>query len=98
MGQASEVEFAVTIADAWQDVGLGRLLLSELIALASARGVAALVGEALSESPSLLGSLASRRAPTRRTRAQRYCVCSSNAPTARSGTQVITGDALNLLA
>jgi len=53
-GQAPEVEFAVTIADAWQNVGLGRLLLGELIALASARGVAALVGEALSENIRML--------------------------------------------
>ena len=53
-GQAPELEFAVTIADAWQDVGLGRLLLGELIALARARIVAALVGEALSDNTRMI--------------------------------------------
>ena len=52
--QAPELEFAVTIADDWQDVGLGRLLLGELIALASARGVAALTGEVLSDNTRMI--------------------------------------------
>lgn len=53
-GEAPELEFAVTIADAWQQAGLGRLLLCELINQARARGAGALVGEALSENVRML--------------------------------------------
>lgn len=52
--EAPELEFAVTIADAWQQAGLGRLLLGELINEARARGAGALVGEALSENLRML--------------------------------------------
>ena len=38
----STAEFAVVVEDAWQGVGLGRQLLTELIGLARARGVATL--------------------------------------------------------
>ena len=51
---AKAVEFAVTIADAWQGAGLGRLLLTELIALARQRGVGVIQGEALSENTRML--------------------------------------------
>jgi len=51
---AVAVEFAVTIADAWQGAGLGRLLLTELIALASQLGVGVIQGEALSENTRML--------------------------------------------
>lgn len=53
-GEAPELEFAVTIADAWQQAGLGRLLLCELINQARARGAGALIGEALSENVRML--------------------------------------------
>ena len=51
---ATAVEFAVTVADAWQGAGLGRLLLTELIALARQRGVGVIQGEALSENTRML--------------------------------------------
>ena len=38
----STAEFAVVVEDAWQGVGLGRQLLTELIALARSRGVTTL--------------------------------------------------------
>jgi GNAT superfamily N-acetyltransferase len=82
-------------------VGLGRLLLGELIALASARGVAALTGEALSDNTrmiELVRQLGFTVRPDPWTRAQRCRNFSSNAPATRSGTLVITGNALDLLA
>jgi RimJ/RimL family protein N-acetyltransferase len=39
----STAEFAVVVEDAWQGVGLGRQLLTELIGLARSRGVTTLV-------------------------------------------------------
>ena len=39
----STAEFAVVVEDAWQNIGLGRQLLGELIELARARGVTTLV-------------------------------------------------------
>ena len=41
-GDPSTAEFAVVVEDAWQGVGLGRQLLSELIELARSRGVVTL--------------------------------------------------------
>ena len=38
----STAEFAILVDDAWQGMGLGRQLLTELVELASARGVATL--------------------------------------------------------
>lgn len=48
------VEFAVTIADAWQSVGLGTLLLRELIALARQHRVALITGQVLSDNAAML--------------------------------------------
>lgn len=48
-GQASDAEFALVIADAWQGHGLGTALLERLIDVARERGVRRLVGTTLSD-------------------------------------------------
>lgn len=40
-------EFAVTVADAWQGCGIGKLLLTRLVEIARERGLRRLVGETL---------------------------------------------------
>jgi len=44
---SGEAEFAIAVADDWQGVGLGRALMSRLIAHAKRRGVTHLVGDVL---------------------------------------------------
>jgi ribosomal protein S18 acetylase RimI-like enzyme len=50
-------EFAVVVEDAWQGVGLGRQLLTELIALAEARGVRTLTATVQADNDRMLGLL-----------------------------------------
>jgi acetyltransferase len=51
---ASAVEFAVTVADAWQRCGIGRLLLTRLIELARDAGVARIIGEVLATNTAMI--------------------------------------------
>jgi acetyltransferase len=43
----NRAEFAVTVADAWQGCGVGRMLLARLVEIARERGLQRLVGETL---------------------------------------------------
>jgi acetyltransferase len=47
-------EFAMTVADAWQGCGIGRLLLERLIGLARERAIRALVGDVLATNEPML--------------------------------------------
>jgi acetyltransferase len=47
-------EFAIVVADAWQRRGLGRLLLSRLIAVARSRGMKQMLGHVLAGNPPML--------------------------------------------
>jgi RimJ/RimL family protein N-acetyltransferase len=48
-------EFAIVVEDAWQGVGLGRQLLTELIALAAARGVRTLTATVQPDNDRVIG-------------------------------------------
>jgi GNAT superfamily N-acetyltransferase len=48
-------EFAILVEDAWQGAGLGRQLLTELVALASARGVATLTATVQRDNDRVIG-------------------------------------------
>lgn len=48
-------EFAIVVAEAWQGCGLGKHLLLQLIAIARARGIKVMVGQALAANPQMLG-------------------------------------------
>ena len=50
-------EFALTVADAWQGIGLGPRLMRELIAAARAAGLKRLTGEVLASNTAMLGLL-----------------------------------------
>jgi ribosomal protein S18 acetylase RimI-like enzyme len=50
-------EFAVVVEDDWQGVGLGRQLLTELMALATARGVRTLTATVQADNDRMLGLL-----------------------------------------
>ena len=54
-GEPDAAEFAIAIADAWQDRGLGRLLLEELIGAARANGIARLYGDVFASNERMLG-------------------------------------------
>ena len=51
---SDEAEFAIVLSDDWQGRGLGRVLLSSLIAEARQRGVRRLVGTTMSENNGML--------------------------------------------
>jgi acetyltransferase len=51
---ASQAEFAVSVAEAWQGRGLARLLLSKLVCRAAGAGVRRLVGETLAGNEKML--------------------------------------------
>ena len=48
-------EFAIVVAEAWQGRGLGRHLMLQLIAIARARGLKTMVGQALAANTQMLG-------------------------------------------
>jgi GNAT superfamily N-acetyltransferase len=50
-----EAEFAIAITDAWQDRGLGRILLGELCDAARANGIERLSGDVFAENGRMLG-------------------------------------------
>ncbi|HVP01433.1 MAG TPA: GNAT family N-acetyltransferase [Solirubrobacteraceae bacterium] len=49
-----EAEFAVTVTDAWQGRGVGRVLMNELLDAARANGIARLSGDVLAENEAML--------------------------------------------
>lgn len=51
---APQAEVALTIADAWQGCGLGRLLLGQAMVLAAERGVRRMVGDTLATNEPML--------------------------------------------
>jgi RimJ/RimL family protein N-acetyltransferase len=53
-GARGEAEFAIVLADDWQGRGLGRKLLTSLLAAAKSQGVRRLVGTALSSNEGML--------------------------------------------
>ena len=53
-----EAEFAAMVEDGWQSKGVGRLLLSELAAVARSRGIGLFTGSVLGENRRALGALA----------------------------------------
>jgi GNAT superfamily N-acetyltransferase len=53
-GVPGDAEFAIVLADDWQGRGLGRKLLTNLLAAAKSRGVKRLVGTALSSNGGML--------------------------------------------
>jgi GNAT superfamily N-acetyltransferase len=57
-GNDGEVEFAVLVEDGWQARGVGRLLLTELAAVARSRGIGLFTGSVLGENRRALGALA----------------------------------------
>ena len=57
-GNRGEAEFAVVVEDGWQSRGAGRLLLTELAALASSRGIRLFTGSVLGENRRALGAIA----------------------------------------
>ncbi len=57
-GKEGEAEFAVVVEDGWQSRGAGRLLLTELAALARSRGIRLFTGSVLGENRRALGALA----------------------------------------
>ena len=54
LADGATAEFAMTVADAWQGCGIGRLLLERLIGLARERGLRALVGDILATNEPML--------------------------------------------
>ena len=54
-GDPTTAEFAVVVEDAWQGLGLGRQLLTELIELAAARGVATLTATVQRDNDRVIG-------------------------------------------
>ena len=48
-------EFAILVEDAWQGMGLGRQLLTELVALAAARGIATLTATVQRDNERVIG-------------------------------------------
>ena len=50
----SAAEFAVSVAEAWQDKGLAKLMLGKLVCRASAEGVERIVGETLAGNARML--------------------------------------------
>ncbi len=50
-----EADFAVTITDAWQGRGLGRVLMEELVAAARANGLRRLSADILAENEPMIG-------------------------------------------
>lgn len=53
-GEGDAAEFAITVVDGWQGVGLGRLLLQTLLVSAAEYGVERLVGHVLPENEAAL--------------------------------------------
>ncbi len=53
--RAGEAEFAVTVADAWQGVGLGWALLQRLLSHARRRGITRLVGDVVHANLPMIG-------------------------------------------
>ena len=53
-GGVDRVEFAVTIADAWQNAGLGGVLLAQILDIARERGIARVEGEVLADNDRML--------------------------------------------
>jgi GNAT superfamily N-acetyltransferase len=51
----STAEFAILVEDAWQGLGLGRQLLTELVALAAGRGVATLTATVQRDNDRVIG-------------------------------------------
>jgi acetyltransferase len=49
-----QAEFAVTVADAWQGCGVGRMLLTRLVEIARERGLQRLVGETLATNQAMI--------------------------------------------
>jgi acetyltransferase len=47
-------EFAVTVADAWQGFGLGKVLMHDLLSAARARGITRIEGHVLAENTQML--------------------------------------------
>jgi GNAT superfamily N-acetyltransferase len=54
-GDAATAEFAIVVEDAWQGMGLGRQLLTELIALAATRGVTTLTATVQRDNDRVIG-------------------------------------------
>ena len=54
-GEPTTAEFAILVEDAWQGVGLGRQLLSELLDLAAARGVRSLTATVQPDNDRVIG-------------------------------------------
>ena len=54
-GEPDAAEFAIAIADDWQDRGLGRMLLGELIDAARANGIARFYGDVFANNERMLG-------------------------------------------
>jgi len=54
-GDPTTAEFAILVEDAWQGVGLGRQLLSELLVLAAARGVRSLTATVQPDNDRVIG-------------------------------------------
>jgi GNAT superfamily N-acetyltransferase len=57
-GNKGEAEFAAIVEDGWQSRGVGKLLLSELAAVARSRGIGLFTGSVLGENRRALGALA----------------------------------------
>jgi GNAT superfamily N-acetyltransferase len=57
-GNEGETEFAAIVEDGWQSRGVGKLLLSELAAMARNRGIGLFTGSVLGENRRALGALA----------------------------------------
>jgi len=60
-----EAEFAIAVADDWQSLGLGRLLIARLAAHAKQQGLKALVGDVLPENRRMLVLMRGLGAETR---------------------------------
>ena len=54
-GEGESAEFAISVAEPWQGLGLARLLLHKLKASAAAAGINTLVGETLATNAAMLG-------------------------------------------
>ena len=54
-GEPTTAEFAILVEDAWQGMGLGRQLLSELLELAAARGVRSLTATVQPDNDRVIG-------------------------------------------
>jgi GNAT superfamily N-acetyltransferase len=55
LGEGDEAEMAIVVEDAWQSMGVGRSLLSELEERAGLRGIQTFTGEALGHNRPMLG-------------------------------------------